>query len=678
MKVAFLALLLAMCASSQNVTFVRELPGGDNSYYPGNRAPLAPSPLQKLPIGAIRPEGWLRHQLELMATGFSGRLEEISPFCKYKGNAWVTPGGQGERGWEEVPYWLKGFTDLGLVLGDQSLQAQARKWLDAVLANQSEDGYFGNRKNLDVRRGDQPEMNTDKPTRVVDLWPNMIMLYPLRSLYEATGDKRVLPFMTKYFEWQMKLPVNEFLPASWQKYRGGDNLDSIYWLYNRTGDAWLLDLAKRNHERTANWMNNIPTWHGVNISQGFREPAQFFQQAKDVRFLQATEADYDRVMGEYGQVPGGMFAADENARPGHMGPRQAAETCSMAEFMLSHEMLTGITGDAKWADRAEDVAFNSLPAAMTPDLKGLHYLTAPNMIQLDRQNKAPILENSGDMLSYNPFQYRCCQHNVAHAWPYFAEHLWMATKGNGLAAVMYSSSVVKAKVGDGTEVRITESTGYPFEGSIRFDIATPKDVSFPLALRVPEWSQAHIVRLNGKELMSPQLGRGWLIVNHRWQNGDRLQLELPMRVMVKTWPKNGNSVSIYRGPLAFSARIGERWEQYGDHPEWPAYEVFPATPWNWALAIEPAGLSQRLLVRRTNGVIKDQPFTPENAPVEIFVRARQVPQWTQESNGMPGPIPQSPVATRERIRTIALIPMGCARLRISVFPVAKPVSRERP
>ena len=241
----------------------------------------SPSPLRKLPIGAIRPEGWLRHQLELMADGFSGRLEEISPFCKYKGNAWVTPGGHGERGWEEVPYWLKGFTDLGLVLGDERLQAQARKWLDAVLANQSADGYFGNRKNLDIRRGDQPEMNTDKPVRVIDLWPNMIMLYPLRSLYEATGDTRVLPFMTKYFEWQSKLPVNEFLPGSWQKYRGGDNLDSIYWLYNRTGDAWLLDLARRNHERTADWMNNIPTWHGVNISQGFREPAEFFQQAKD-------------------------------------------------------------------------------------------------------------------------------------------------------------------------------------------------------------------------------------------------------------------------------------------------------------------------------------------------------------------------------------------------------------
>ena len=176
-------------------------------------------------------------------------------------------------------------------------------------------------------------------------------------------------------------------------------------------------------------------------------------------------------MGQYGQVPGGMFGADENARPGYTGPRQGAETCSMAEFLLSDEMLVSISGDPVWADRAEDVAFNSLPASMTPDLKGLHYLTAPNQVQLDRKNKAPMIENDGDMFSYNPYQYRCCQHNAAHAWPYFAEHLWMATANDGLAAVLYSPSKVKAKVAGGAEVEITETTEYPFNGKITFTIA---------------------------------------------------------------------------------------------------------------------------------------------------------------------------------------------------------------
>lgn len=215
----------------------------ENRYYPGNRPPLAPSPLIKLPIGAIQPQGWLRTQLQLEANGFSGHLSDISQYCKFEGSAWVTPGST-EHGWEEAPYWLKGFSDLGFVLGDGRIIAEARKWLDAVLANQRSDGYFGSPANLGIRRGEEPEMRADRPNRVIDVWPNMIMLYPLRSLYEATGDPRVIPFMLKYFEWQRSIPRDAFLPASWQKYRGGDNLDSIYWLYNRTGQAWLLDLAR--------------------------------------------------------------------------------------------------------------------------------------------------------------------------------------------------------------------------------------------------------------------------------------------------------------------------------------------------------------------------------------------------------------------------------------------------
>jgi DUF1680 family protein len=633
---------------------------GENRFYPGNRSPLAPSPLIKLPIGAIRPESWLRTQLQLEAEGFSGRLSEISQYCKYEGNGWVTPG-SADRGWEEAPYWLKGFTDLGFVLGDARIIAEARKWLDAVIANQQSDGYFGTRKNLAIRRGDQPEMRADKPAETIDLWPNMIMLYPLRTLYEATGDKRVIPFMLKYFEWQRSIPREAFLPASWQKYRGGDNLDSIYWLYNRTGQAWLLDLARVNHERTADWFGNIPTWHGVNISQGFREPAEYFQQANDRKFIEATERNYRLVMDEYGQMPGGMFAADENARPGYTGPRQAAETCSMAEFLLSDEMLVKITGDTVWADRAEEVAFNSLPAAMTPDLKGLHYLTAPNQVQLDRASKSPMIENGGDMFSYNPYQYRCCQHNVAHAWPYYAEHLWMATADNGIAAVLYAPSSVEAKAGDGTAVRIVETTDYPFDETVALALEMKSDVAFPLKLRVPAWAAGASATVNGKPAGSAS--QGWISIDRTWKNGDRVKLTLPMRIEIKTWPKSGNAVSVYRGPLEYSLRIGERWQRYGNNEKWPAFEVFAETPWNYTLL--------KSAMRFEKGTLRAQPFAADAAPVRIVTQARRLPSWKMEANGLIGEAPESPAVTAEPVEEITLIPMGCARLRVSVFPVAK-------
>ena len=454
---------------------------GASAYYAGNRAPLAPNPLIKLPLGSMRPEGWLRHQLVLETKGFSGKLEEISQFCKFEGNEWTSPAGQGKFGWEEVPYWLRGYLELGYVLHDDEIIRRANQWMNSVLATQRPNGYFGSQSNIDSDR-----VNGMR-SHMLDLWPNMVMLFPLRSLYEATGDPRVIPFMTSYFRWQMTVPLEDFLPASWQKQRAGDNLDSIYWLYNRTGQSFLLDLARVNHERTEDWSGGIASWHNVNFAECFREPAQFFQQAKDIRYVNATVRNYDTMRRLYGQVPGGGYASDENARPGFNGPRNGTETCAWAEMMFSDEMLVGITGDRIWADRAEDIAFNSFPASMTPNLKGLHYITSPNQVQLDRGNKSPMIQNSGDQFRYDPYGYRCCQHNAAFGWPYFSEYLWMATRDNGLAAVMYAPSQVKARVADGTEVRLTETTSYPFDESIAITVETPKAVRFPLVLRVPAW-----------------------------------------------------------------------------------------------------------------------------------------------------------------------------------------------
>src|SRR5438128_3552755 len=421
--------------------------GGGNAFYVTNRLPLVPSAFIKLPIGSITPRGWLRRQLELEANGMTGHLEEISKWCKFENSAWASRDGQGQFGWEELPYWLKGFGDLGYVLKDEKIIQEARKWIEAVLSSQEPDGYFGPRANKTGLEG--------KP----DLWPHMVMLNVLQSFYEYNGDERVLPFMTKYLKWLNTLPGEAFGRGYWPRIRFGDTIESAYWLYNRTGESWLLELAKKIHDHMENWTSGVHDWHNVNVAQGFREPGVYYLQARDEKFLRAAERNYETVMDLYGQFPGGGFAADENARPGFTDPHQGFETCGIVEFMHSFEMLTKISGNPVWADRCEDIAFNSLPAALTPDWKGLHYLTCANQVLLDRRNHAPGIENGGTMFSYSPFEvYRCCQHNVSHGWPYYAEELWLATPDRGLCASLYAASEVTAKVGDGSTVKISEET----------------------------------------------------------------------------------------------------------------------------------------------------------------------------------------------------------------------------
>src|SRR6267142_1977379 len=110
-------------------------------------------------------------RLELEAKGMTGRLPEVSKWCKFEGNAWADPRGEGHSGWEELPYWLKGYGDLGYVLKDEAIVKSARKWIDATLASQEPDGWFGPRSLQSNLKG--------KP----DHWPHMVMCNVLQSFY---------------------------------------------------------------------------------------------------------------------------------------------------------------------------------------------------------------------------------------------------------------------------------------------------------------------------------------------------------------------------------------------------------------------------------------------------------------------------------------------------------------
>jgi len=637
-------------------------------HYPANQPPLMPSHLAKLRVGAVRAEGWLLTQLKLEADGFIGHLHELSRFLADEGNAWLNPAGEGDRSfWEELPYWLKGYGDLAYLLGDEKMIAEARRWIEATLASQREDGYFGPRRNLEM-------VNTPREKKP-DHWPNMVMLHALQSYHEFTGDPRILELMKRYFRWQLSQPDEDFLLPFWQNQRASDNLVSVYWLYNRSPEPWLLELGAKIHRCMARWDTGVVNWHGVNMAQCFRAPGIYYQQAGDRKLLQMAYANYEEMREKYGQVPGGLYGADENCRPGYTDPRQAAETCAMVEMMYSCELLTAISGDVIWADRCEDVAFNSLPASMTANLKALRYLTAPNLAVSDGKNHAPGFQNAGPMLLFDPYGHRCCQHNVSHGWPYFVEHLWMAAPGDGLAAVLYGPCRVRAKVGkSGNEVTISEETQYPFRDTITFTVRAATPTDFPIYFRIPGWCtnpQVEIASAGGAKITPEIPGEkaGWLVLWRMWQDGDRITLRLPMTVKLRRWERNHNSVSVDRGPLTYSLKIGERYVQAGGTEKWPAWEIYPTTDWNYGLVLrddDPAA-GFEVVERPWDGV--SQPFTPETAPVVLQTKGKQIPQWKLDQWGLVAPLQASPVRSSSPETTIELIPMGCARLRISAFPV---------
>lgn len=670
---SFFLLSASLFAADKTKVTIVERPGtaSVNANYLQNRAPLLPQYFIKLPVGQVKPMGWLLRYLELQKVGLNGQLGEISAWLDKENNAWLGTGT--DYGWEEVPYWLKGYGNMAYILGDEKMINETKSWIEAVFKSQREDGYFGPY----IEKNGKP-----------DLWGNMIMIWCLQSYYEYSGDKRVINLMTNYFKWQLNLNDELFLEDYWENSRGGDNLLSVYWLYNITGDAFLLELAEKTHHNTANWRqrSTLPNWHNVNIAQCFREPATWYMLSKDSADLMATYNVYHLIRNTFGQVPGGMFGADENARMGYIDPRQGTETCGFVEQMASDEILLRITGDPFWAEHCENVAFNSFPAAMMPDMKSLRYITSPNQTISDSKNHHPGINNKGPFLAMNPFSSRCCQHNHGQGWPYFIEHLMMATPDNGIAAAIYGACKASVKVNHGEIVEITEETNYPFEESIRFTIHTTGKVEFPLYLRIPSWTSNPSLTINGKSITADLVAGKYVRLEREWERGDEIVLHVPMKLSQSVWHVNQDSRSINYGPLTFSLKIKEnyqevssvetaigdsKWQKKADPAKWPSYEIYPASDWNYALVVDDSlPLEQNFEVITKTWPSGNQPFTVESVPIEIKVKGKKLIGWGIDDYGLTSELP---IKENQRFETatddITLIPMGAARLRISAFPV---------
>lgn len=663
----FLALTAALATSAQTAEMVRPADiKATQTLYVNNRAPLPTNPFLKLPVNAITPRGWVGEMLQRQKNGLSGNLGEISDWLDKKGNAWLEKGGS--HGWEEVPYWLRGYSNLAYILGDKAMLDETKFWVEAIIKSAQPDGYFG-------------PVNEDKNGRR-ELWANMLALQILQDYYDYSGDERVLQVMKGYFQWEMQYPKEKFLRDYWENSRGGDNLLSVIWLYNRTGESWLLDLCHKIHQCTANWMqeSGLPNWHNVNVAECFREPAEYYLVTKDPAALRATYNDYSLIRRIYGQVPGGMFGSDENCRHGYIDPRQGTETCGFVEQMLSDEILMAQTGDLLWMENLEDVAFNSYPAAMTEDLRALRYLTCPNMVQSDSRNHNPGVDNSGPFFSMNPFSSRCCQHNHAMGWPYYSQNLVLASADGGAACLIYADCQATLKVAGGQTVTIDEQTHYPFSEDILLTVGGLKKnqtATFPLYLRIPTWTKGAHVTVNGQTVPC-QVHTGLLRIQHEWKNGDEVKLFLPMRLTKRVWALNKNSISVNYGPLTMSLQIKERyeqkdsrktaigdshWQEGADATKWPTFEIYADSPWNYALLDNLHGMK----VEKRPWPENNYPFNHENAPICIKARGARVEGWGQDATGLCQVLPDAH-AKRSKVEEITLIPMGAARLRISAFP----------
>ena len=651
-----------------------------NDNYPNNRYPLLQKPYMELPLGSIRAKGWLLEMLERQKSGASGHMDKLYPHVMGERNGWL--GGDGDQ-WERGPYWIDGLLPLAYILDDKELKEKVQPWVEWALKSQKPNGFFGPDKDYPYEQGIQRD-------NAHDWWPRMVVLKILHQYYSATQDQRIISFMSKYFKYQLETlpqkPLGNW--TFWANYRAGDNLHIIYWLYNITGESFLLDLGNLIHSQVHDFtkmflhsddLKKFNTIHCVNLAQGIKEPGIYFQHSGDKKHLEAVKKGFSDIKTYNGQAQG-MYGGDEGLH-GNV-PTQGVELCSVVEMMYSLEKLIEITGDIDYMEHLEKVAFNALPTQVTDDFMYKQYFQQANQVMVTRhhRNFYEDTNHGATDIVFGTFSgYPCCYSNMHQGWPKFVQNLWYATADNGLAALAYSPSEVTAKVGKGVEVKMMQETYYPMNDRIRFSLniltKKVKAVDFPFHVRIPSWCKEAAITVNGQLYQTVKGGK--IEVIHRiWNDGDVVELNLPMGIKIDdTWHEK--SISVQRGPLVYALRIEEDWikkefdtnekKQFGDS----YWEIKPKTPWNYGIVqFDWNKLDEVFEVQVNEEKMKNNFFwNLENAPIEIKVKGKAIPSWGLY-NEMAGPQPFSVSGWRNvPEEDITLIPYGCTTLRISQFPV---------
>ena len=624
--------------------------------------------MERLPPGSVRPQGWLLKQMELQRDGLTGYAEEL--YEDIGKSDWLTGGKRGGQfSWERGPYYAKGLTALAFALDDEKLKAKAKRWIDAYIASQREDGDFGSRER--------------------NWWANMIVLWTLRDWCEATGDERVVPFLERYFAFQRKaFAAGHGLvkDSPWAVARAGDEVDVILWLYRKTGKVEWLDYAKVVAAQSADWttyyhFGGKGGWgpegyraHIVNFMQGLKTPPLKWLlgggEADRTAFRVALSLE-GWAMKQHGRPDRAVNGTEPLSG---RSASQATELCATAEHILSAQVALESLGDADIADDLEVVAYNTLPATLSPDIKGLRYYCLLNQPSCINENLR-YSENGNGCFSHVPGPYSgfgCCRSNFHFAWPKFAEAMWMKREG-GLVAAAYGDCTVRTQI-----ATIKETGGYPFSDGVKMEVVEAAGGKWPLFVRIPGWCKAATVKVNGAAVDGNVTSGTFLRIAREWRKGDVVALSFPAAPEVSRW--KDDSLAVMRGPLLYALKIKAD-EKIVDASSsllakrdasgvlrdkelgFPVKELRPASIWNYALVadedgkphfdVKGDGIERRLAVKAVRTEYAGWGMMNASANA----RAEDPP---------PSPVPVS--AVQGRVEDIELVPLAFTQLRITLFP----------
>jgi hypothetical protein len=586
----------------------------------------------------------------------------------YKG-AWPYEGGG---------YWFDGLSRLGYALHDEALIAQAKRRLRAVADNMNSEGllflWWLDRSNPEDREAAMTALEG------WPLWACGLLGRAMAGFYAGSHDTHILEAMEKAYApdpdclRSIRSNISNLWPA----------FDTYCWTGN-PGIAAALDAMLKREDRallpsvsryrTAPALTpgtTVDNAHVVEFIECTTPWAVGYLWTGDKSYLEAALGWHD-LLDRIAMQPHGVPVSDEWYGP--TGAFRGSETCDVAGYVWSQISLLLVTGEGRMADRAERAFFNAGPATVARDFKTHVYFQSPNRFASGSPDfpHGPRAGGGTYQPKHSPL---CCTAALNRVVPWYVTHMWMATHDNGLAATCYGPCKVSAVAADHVPVVITCETDYPFGETIAMSVQPEREAAFPLHLRIPGWCQASTVTVNGSRVGVEPNGDGFVRIERVWQAGDTLTLHLSMKPQLCTGRDASQSApfdgahratpvtiperdstrgapyaSVSYGPLLFALPIPDTTD-----PNTPD----PAARWRFALDVQDPGLE----VQR--GAMPETWDWPLAAPLMVQANATTI-DWNPDPASPC--LPACPVTKPGTTERVTLIPYGCTKFRISMFPV---------
>jgi len=456
---------------------------------------------------------------------------------------------------------LEGAAYLLMSKRDPELEAEIDAIIELIAAAQEPDGYLCTYFTLEARESKWTDMEKH------EMYNGGHLIEAAVAYFEATGKRKLLDVACRMADHYDRT----FGPGKRHWVEGHEEIElALVKLYHVTHEErywklalWLLEERGHGHGKGMIWdkeewgpaycQDDVPvrdiekvTGHAVRAMYLYTAMADVVHASGDQAYVDALHRVWAHTVERNMYVTGGIGPSlhNEGFTEDYDLPNESAycETCAAIAMVFWNHRMNLLFGDAKYAGVVEREMYNGALAGISLSGDKFFYVNP--------------LASQGGHHRIAWFGTSCCPTNLVRYLPSIGQYAYAKTD-DGFAVNQYLNGEAEFQVASGLEVKLTQTTNYPWDGRIKLDINPEQTDTFVIRLRIPDWCRGFNLQVGGEHLYGAELRteQGYLILERQWSQGDSIVLELDMPVEIvrarAEVDANRGRLAVQRGPVVF-------------------------------------------------------------------------------------------------------------------------------